>query len=99
MKTGEAPARRIGKGAAGNSRALFLSGRRSAHQAVIQQIQGSSSTGNVSTGCDTVPIKPGQLHYGIYVSHGEGQPFVHVVTVHDTVADLILTPDADVRIR
>ena len=37
--------------------------------------------------------------YGVYVSHGEGQPFVHVATVHDTVADLILTPGADVRIR
>ena len=37
--------------------------------------------------------------YGVYVSHGEGQPFVHVATVHDTVADLILTPGANVRIR
>ena len=37
--------------------------------------------------------------YGVYVSQGEGQPFVHVATVHDTVADLILTPGADVRIR
>ena len=37
--------------------------------------------------------------YGVYVSHGEGQPFLHVATVHDTVADLILTPGADVRIR
>ena len=37
--------------------------------------------------------------YGVYVSQGEGQPFVHTVTVHDTVADLILTPGANVRIR
>ena len=37
--------------------------------------------------------------YGIYVSHGEGQPFVHVLTVHDTVADLVLPPGATVRIR
>jgi hypothetical protein len=37
--------------------------------------------------------------YGVYVSHGEGQPFLHVVTVHDTVADLVLTPRANVRIR
>ena len=37
--------------------------------------------------------------YGVYVSQGEGQPFLHVVTVHDTVADLVLTPGANVRIR
>ena len=37
--------------------------------------------------------------YGVYVSHGEGQPFAHVATVHDTVADLSLTPGANVRIR
>ena len=37
--------------------------------------------------------------YGVYVSHGEGQPFLHVVTVQDTVADLVLTPGASVRIR
>ena len=37
--------------------------------------------------------------YGVYVSHGEGQPFLHTVTVRDTVADLILTPGANVRIR
>lgn len=37
--------------------------------------------------------------YGVYVSHGEGQPFVHVLTIHDTVADLVLTPGIDVRIR
>ena len=37
--------------------------------------------------------------YGVYVSHGEGQPFVHVATVHDTVADLALTPGANVRVR
>ena len=37
--------------------------------------------------------------YGVYVSHGAGQPFVHVLTIHDTVADLILTPGANVRIR
>jgi len=37
--------------------------------------------------------------YGVYVSHGEGQPFVHLLTVHDTVADLVLTPGANVRIR
>ena len=37
--------------------------------------------------------------YGVYVSHGEGQPFVHVLTVHDTVADLVLAPGANVRIR
>ena len=37
--------------------------------------------------------------YGVYVSHGEGQPFVQVLTVRDTVADLNLTPGANVRIR
>jgi hypothetical protein len=37
--------------------------------------------------------------YGVYVSHGAGQPFVHVLTIHDTVADLVLTPGIDVRIR
>ena len=37
--------------------------------------------------------------YGVYVSHGVDQPFVHVLTVHDTVADLSLTPGANVRIR
>ena len=37
--------------------------------------------------------------YGVYVSHGEGQPFLHVLTIHDTVADLVLTAGAQVRIR
>ena len=37
--------------------------------------------------------------YGVYVSYGEGQPFLHVLTVHDTVADLVLTPGANVRVR
>jgi len=37
--------------------------------------------------------------FGIHVSHGEGQPFAHVLTVHDTVENLVLTPGADVRIR
>ena len=37
--------------------------------------------------------------YGVYVSYGEGQPFVHVLTIHDTVADLVLTPGANVKIR
>ena len=37
--------------------------------------------------------------YGVYVSHGDGQPFVQVLTVRDTVADLNLTPGANVRIR
>ena len=37
--------------------------------------------------------------YGVYVSYGEGQPFLHLTTVHDTVADLVLTPGAMVRVR
>ena len=37
--------------------------------------------------------------YGVYVSHGEGQPFVHLVTLQDTVEDLVLTPGTNVRIR
>ena len=34
-----------------------------------------------------------------HASRSEGQSFVHVLTVHETVADLVLTPGADVRIR
>ena len=37
--------------------------------------------------------------YAVEVSTGEGQPFAHFVTAHDTVADLELTPGANVRIR
>ncbi len=37
--------------------------------------------------------------YGIEVANGVGQPFAHFATVHDTVADLELTPGAHVRIR
>ena len=37
--------------------------------------------------------------YGIEVSPGAGLPFEHFATVHDTVADLELTPGETVRIR
>ena len=37
--------------------------------------------------------------YGIEVSPGAGQPYEHFATLHDTVADLVFTPGATVRIR
>ena len=37
--------------------------------------------------------------YGVYVSTDGGATYAHFTTIHDTVADLVLTPGATVRIR
>ena len=37
--------------------------------------------------------------YGVYVSTDGGATYPHFTTIHDTVADLVLTPGANVSIR
>ena len=37
--------------------------------------------------------------YGVYVSTDGGETYTHFTTIHDTVADLVLTPGANVKIR
>ena len=37
--------------------------------------------------------------YGVYVSTDGGATYAHFTTIHDTVADLVLTPGANVKIR
>ena len=37
--------------------------------------------------------------YGVYVSTDGGATYAHFTTIHDTVADLVLTPGANLKIR